>query len=189
MTDTQQSTHAAPSTSWYEIVSGSELEQGDILIRCPVIVVPSDATRRNEALSEIRIEYEDVVVLTQSCDLAIRADRRCTAAEIMFCAIYFRDQVKNDSVFGKSQAWESARKGHRFGFHVLNGCQLPGHEFDYVLVDLRRVFTLSTETVREIATSTGERVRLLSPYREALSQAFGMLYMRVGYPIPLPEFR
>jgi hypothetical protein len=33
------------------------------------------------------------------------------------------------------------RKGRFPGYHVLNRCDLPGHQLDFVLLDLRRVFT------------------------------------------------
>ena len=185
-------TQAASATSpdpWYGVVSGSELEQGDILLDCPIISVPGDATRRDGALAEVRIDYSDVIVMTQSCDLATREDGNCTATDVTLCGIYFRDQVGEHSAFSKPQAWEATRKGHRIGYHVLDCCELPGHEFDFVLVDLRRVFTLSTAAVREFAIGQKDQVRLLSPYREALSQAYGLVFMRIGYPVPIPEFR
>ena len=58
-----------------------------------------------------------------------------------------------------------------------------------MLVDLERVFTLSVDALRTFAESKGERVRLLPPYREHLSQAFARFFMRVGLPVDIPPFK
>jgi hypothetical protein len=42
--------------------------------------------------------------------------------------------------------------------------------------------------VREFAHQMGDRLRLLPPYREHLSQAFARLFMRVGLPADIPPF-
>jgi maleate cis-trans isomerase len=41
--------------------------------------------------------------------------------------------------------------------------------------------------VLALAALFGERVRLLSPYKEHLSQAFARYFMRVGLPRPLAD--
>jgi predicted dehydrogenase len=87
------------------------------------------------------------------------------------------------------QGWEEARKGRHAGYHVLNRCELAGHELDFMLVDLRRIFTLSVAMVREVAAARSERIRLLPPYREHLSQAFGRFFMRVGLPVDIAPFK
>ena len=82
----------------------------------------------------------------------------------------------------KKENWEHARKGHMPGFHVLNKCNLEGFKRDYSVVDFRRVHSLPLDFVRRIASELGERIRLLPPYREHLSQAFARFFMRVGLP-------
>ncbi len=56
--------------SWYEVVEGGDLEQGDILEGCPVIV-PDPNIRfpipRENPLVDV-LTY-NVIIMTQSCDL------------------------------------------------------------------------------------------------------------------------
>ena len=54
---------------WYEIASGEEVWQGDIIDLCP-IVVPSHTIELGIVSAEV-IEY-DVVVMSQTCDLMQR---------------------------------------------------------------------------------------------------------------------
>jgi len=74
------------------------------------------------------------------------------------------------------------------GFHVLNKCDLEGFRRDFRVVDFRRVHSLPLDFVRNMAIQSGDRIRLLPPYREHLSQAFARFFMRVGLPVDIPEF-
>ena len=84
--------------------------------------------------------------------------------------------------------WEKARKGQLLGFHVLNKCDLEGFKRDFSVVDFRRVHSLPLGFLRNISGALGERIRLLPPYREHLSQAFARFFMRVGLPVDIPPF-
>jgi hypothetical protein len=128
------------------------------------------------------------VVLTQSCDLALRPDGRSHSEEVLFCSIYSQGEWINHRVFGKKSGWEETRKGRHPGFHVLNRCDLPGQEREFMLVDFSRVFTVDTTLVRDLVTSQGPRLRLNPPYREHLAQAFARFFMRVGLPVAIPPF-
>ncbi|MFH1921742.1 MAG: hypothetical protein ABIP48_17905 [Planctomycetota bacterium] len=176
---------------WYGAVSGPDLEQGDILLDCPVFLIPPDAVRQpGDHAITIERQRQNVIVMTQSCDLAVRRDGKCNADDVILAALYSRHELKKDKHFGKLHGWEQARKGGFPRYHVLNQCGIPGHELDYMLVDLERVFTLSADAVREVAAAEGkDRVRLLPPYREHLSQAFARFFMRVGLPVDIPPFK
>jgi len=50
------------------------------------------------------------------------------------------------------------------------------------VVDFHRLFTLPKAFVSWFAASSGPRLRLRSPYREHLAQAFARYFMRVGLP-------
>jgi hypothetical protein len=176
-----------PNYPWYSIVSGSDLEQGDILFGSPIFEIPAGAAQGGRY--PVRIREQNVIILTQSCDLAVRADGTSHVDDVILCPLYSRDELREDRIYSKSQGWEDARKGRHNGYHVLNRCDLTGHEFDFMLVDLRRVYSLSVDFVREFAASQGERVRLLPPYREHLSQSFARFFMRVGLPVDIPPFR
>jgi len=74
--------------------------------------------------------------MTQSCDLAVRPDGRSAVDEVILSPFYALPQLSGHKVYGKPQGWEEARKGRHAGYHVLNRCDIPGHELDYLLVDL-----------------------------------------------------
>ncbi len=174
---------------WYGLVAGAELEQGDILLDCPVFLIPPSAVAE-AGPHEITIEYQNAIVMTQSCDLAVRADGTCNAEEVILAAIYFQRELQQDRTFGKKANWENACKGRFPRYHVLNRCEIQGHELDYMLVDMGRLFALSTPAVREFAAEGNKnRVRLLPPYREHLSEAFARFFVRVGLPVDIPAFK
>ncbi|MBI2190731.1 MAG: hypothetical protein HYU36_01945 [Planctomycetes bacterium] len=173
---------------WYGIVSGRELEQGDLLFGCPVLEIPRKIDESGEVTSEITVRHQNVVIVTQSCDLTVRDDGKRNVDEVILCPIYFKNELTTHGIFGKNEGWESCRKGRHPGYHLLNNCDSPGHEFEFGLVDLRRVYSLSIGFVEEFAARKGERVRLLPPYREHLSQAFARFFMRVGLPVDIPPF-
>ena len=174
---------------WYDVVSGPDLQQGDILLDCPVFLIPPEAVRE-PGEHPITIERQNVIVLSQSCDLALRNDGTCNLEDVSLAAIYQPSELAKDKTFKKKVNWENARKGRYPGYHVLYRCDIPGHELDSLIVDFRRIFSLSVDAVREIAEADGKtRVRLLPPYREHLSQAFARFFMRVGLPVDIPPFR
>ena len=57
---------------WFSIVSGDELEQGDILENCPVFLPPEDLTLKADAkLSDAKFRWNDrdLIIMSQSCDI------------------------------------------------------------------------------------------------------------------------
>jgi hypothetical protein len=176
------------SYPWYGLVAGRDLEQGDILLSCPVFLIPPAALQDPDK-HPVTVQRQNVIVMTQSCDLAMRADGKCAVEDVILSPVYTRAELSGHKVYGKSQGWEEARKGRHAGYHVLNLCNIPSHELDCLLVDLRRVFTLSVELVRDLAGKHSPRLRLLPPYREHLSQSFARFFMRVGLPVDITPFR
>jgi hypothetical protein len=81
---------------------------------------------------------------------------------------------------------EGLQRGHHPGYHLLNGCDLPGMNRPLQVVDFRTVFSLPLAYTQELAVAAGPRIRLRPPYREHLAQAFARFYMRVGLPVDLP---
>ncbi len=173
---------------WYDLVEGAELQQGDFILDCPVLR-PSLSAVLSSSEVEVQLTRRTGIVLTQSCDLAIRNDGRGHSEEVLFCSAYSFGELAHHRVFGKRPGWEEARKGRYPSFHVLDRCGLPGHEHDFMLVDFSRVFTVDAGLVRELAGSQGPRLRLNPPYREHLAQAFARFFMRVGLPVDIPPFR
>lgn len=173
---------------WYEVVGGSEIQQGDILFKCPVINPPFEQVMGGGE-AEMQVVYQSAIILSQSCDLARRKDAPPKVDQVIFCPFYYRDELKRDKHFGNPSGWEDARTGKYPRYHILNACDLKDHKCDFMAVDLSRVFSLSFKLVEELASSHGARIRLNPPYREHLSQAYARFFMRVGLPVDIPSFR
>jgi phosphoribosyl 1,2-cyclic phosphodiesterase len=69
------------SDCWYEIVQGSELEQGDILRNYPVVMVY--IARSANGKPDVFVEQRDVVVLTQTCDIPKESQASILVAQIV----------------------------------------------------------------------------------------------------------
>src|SRR5207249_11503974 len=80
-------------TDWFEVVSGRDLEQGDIIPDCPVYsaVFPLSV---NEPVTEINERLYDVVVLSQSCDLVLEREK---LSDVVLCPLFTRSVIENDS--------------------------------------------------------------------------------------------
>ena len=172
---------------WYEKVSGDSIQQGDIIENCPVFIFPPEVsieelTSTDEPL-ETLVEYRDTIVMSQTCDI----DNK-TISEVLLCIVWKKSDFSSTDKMAKKDNWEHARKGRMPSFHVLNKCDLEGFKQDFRIVDFRRVYSLPLELVRRIAGELGDRIRLLPPYREHLSQAFARFFMRVGLPVDRPPF-
>ena len=173
---------------WYEIVEGDDIQQGDILENCPVIILPSDLQFDQQETSsqpyDIPFEGRDVIIMSQTCDMI---ENREKVPEVLLCALWKKSDLKDGKMSTNSE-WEGARKGQMPCFHVLNICNEEGFKRDFSVVDFRRVHSLPIGLTREIAKRLGRRIRLLSPYREQLSQSFARFFMRVGLPVDIPPF-
>src|SRR5207249_1687774 len=99
----------APAYPWYGIVSGADLEQGDILQQCPVLVVSPEAVR-DPGTYPLSVQRQTVIVASQSCDLAVRSDGRCAIEDVILLPVYTKPELSSHPVYGKPQGWEEARK-------------------------------------------------------------------------------
>ena len=175
---------------WYDKVSGDDVQQGDILENCPVLILPSELSlgpsgTRTEP-QDIPFECRDVVVMSQSCDMVKGQER---IPEVLLCGVWKKSDFSPDHSMAKKKNWIYASKGYMPGFHILDKCDLEGFKRDHTVVDFRRVHSLPLDFVRKIAVEAGDRIRLQPPYREHLSQAFARFFMRVGLPDEISGFQ
>jgi hypothetical protein len=170
---------------WYEIVRESAVEQGDILELCPVFLPPEDLDEHSATVTSFRWVERDVIVLSQTCDMVEGREKIPT---VLLCALWQRSEL-TEGFLATPKGMEETRRGNLPGLHVLAPCALPAFEREVRIVDFRRVYTLPLAFFRRRATSTGDRIRLLPPYREHLAQAFARFFIRVGLPVDIPPFR
>jgi hypothetical protein len=170
--------------AWYRVVTGTDLSQGDLLDRCPVVLPPADLA---EPWNEAAFTWQEVdaVVMTQTCDLV---PGRKKVTEVLLCAAWSRGDLKSGHL-ATPRGLEDARRGNLPGYHLLAECDLPGFARDVGIVDFRRVYSLPVPFVHQRAPRSGVRLRLLPPYREHLSRGFARYFMRVGLPQDIPPFR
>jgi hypothetical protein len=71
---------------WFESVQGADLPQGDLLTGCPIFR-PSFGSTDDDASLSITVSRLAGIIITQSCDLAVRADGRCHRKEVLFCPV------------------------------------------------------------------------------------------------------
>lgn len=179
---------------WYVVVGDDTLEQGDIISDCPVFVVPSDldvdgleGDGAADSPLSVPFDYQrcNVIVMSQTCDLV---KERPKTKEVLLCPLNKRSDYEAGGMTSHDK-WENARKGRFPAYHVINGCDHTGHESEPLMVNFREALALPLDFLRNLASRREERVRLLPPYREHLSQAFARFFMRVGLPVDIPEFR
>jgi hypothetical protein len=170
---------------WYRIVAGDDLEQGDVLESCPVFLPPEDLVGRSFDVAPFRWEERDVIVMSQTCDMV---EGREKVTEVLLCPLWSRSEVTS-GYLTSSRGMEDARRGNLPGFHVVAECSLTDFVREVRVVDFRRVYSLPLAFVRRQALALGNRIRLLPPYREHLSQALARFFMRVGLPVDITPFR
>lgn len=171
-------------TSFWIECQGEELEQGDYLPACWVPIVPASFDPSGPA-PQIFARRNDLIVLTQSCDLAnnkVELIAMCPAAELSHWE-------RANADYAKRGFWESVRQGRRDGLHMLSAFSDGGDIRSTLVVDFRQIFSLPVPYLRKHAADLGSRWRLQSPFREHFSQAFARFFMRVGLPTAIPAFK
>ncbi len=188
----------------YKIVSGEKLGQGDILFKCPVVVpiqalvwpVPKDHEIETDVL------LYDLIVLTQSCDLELRVDKKTKVESygvdmVTLCPHWDLKDVasnlseltqKSDSEAVNGDKLQNISKGQMPRYHLLGKSEFPQVAMGVRVIDLSQTVSLPLSYVHQLSARPQNRLRLGSPYKEHLSQAFARFFMRVGLPqnIELP---
>ena len=171
-------------TSFWMSCQGESLEQGDYLPGCwvPVVGANFDPAATEP---EISIGKADLIIVTQSCDLA--SDKIQLAALCPIATLATWEHLKPD--YAKKGFWESVRQGRREGFHMLGALELSNDNHNALVVDFRQIFSLPVVYLQRHGANLGKRSRLQSPFREHFSQAFARFFMRVGLPASIPPFK
>ncbi len=170
--------------SWFDVVAEGSLFQGDILPKCPVFVPDGNLTWPIPSDNSLgfRADLIELIVLTQSCDLVNDKVSEVLLARVLPWVNVVRDEMKHGNEFAKSA---------RFRKQIVEGT-IPSlsllHKRDeepcleWSVVTFHSLYTLPKSYLTAFAASLGPRLRLRSPYREHLAQAFARYFMRVGLP-------
>lgn len=74
------------------------------------------------------------------------------------------------------------------GYHMVAGCADERWQKEISIISFREIWSLPLSLVGAYANKLGRRLRMQSPYREHLAQAFARYFMRVGLPTDIPRF-
>jgi hypothetical protein len=185
------SSAGASISDWYELVEGEQLEQGDILERCPVFRPPREMswsdTRGIPESGEMTVGILDVIVVSQSCDIA--SDQKSDMWLVVLCPVWKLSAAGHanpflNSTYGK----EECRRGNLPGYHMIASAEHPNWSREISMVSFRELWSLPLDFARSFAASKGPRPRMKSPYREHMSQSLARYFMRVGLPTEVPRF-
>lgn len=170
-------------SDWYnKINSEKELSQGDFILNCPIINPP--ISPNIEEWTDFEVLSYDIIVLTQSCDLQ---NKKISLVQV--CPFFsLTDFCTQNPNFDNYKSKESIRRGYLPGYHLLNKCPFIEVD-DFLIVDFKNTYSISFKFLENYKLELTERVQLLSPYKEHLSQSYARFFMRVGLPSDLPAFK
>ncbi|HTU89736.1 MAG TPA: hypothetical protein VMF69_06550 [Gemmataceae bacterium] len=169
---------------WYQIVQDATLFQGDILLHCPVFVIAAELSwpQSSNAPLEVDIKDLDLIVMTQTCDLQNNKVEDVLLAQMVAWPQVVSAEVQKGNPSVQSRNFRKQLvEGNIPGFSLLHKRE-EEPSLPWSVVDFHRLFTLPKAFLSRFAASLGPRLRLRSPYREHLAQAFARYFMRVGLP-------
>lgn len=169
--------------SWYEIVSNSDkLCQGDIIHDLKIPIPPAISESLSDEI-KIDIEVNDVIILSQTCDLV-----NSKLKNVLVAGILPPEEFEKHSSGLKSDITkETIRRGYHHAWFLLDACDDERMKFQFRIVDFKRLFLVSRQYLAAVAIKQ-DHPRMLVPYRENLAHAFAKFISRVALDKEIPKF-
>jgi hypothetical protein len=131
-----------------------------------------------------------VVVMTQACDLEhgkVENVVLCPDVGLADFRQRWEQWMTDRKQAPSAKAWkrvcDDIAGGYVWNQAFLNRFDHPEFRLDVRVVEFHDVFTIPRAFLEVFLRQRGtDRLRLLPPYREHLSQAFARFFMRVGLP-------
>lgn len=131
---------------------------------------------------DVNTSTEDVVVLSQSCDLENGNVEDVLLGQVSSWEDVVQAENKRGNTFVNSSKFRKQLvDGNVPGYSLLHE-HAEEPRMAWSVANFHRLHTLPKEFLLQRAAGMGPRLRLLSPYREHLSQALARYFMRVGLP-------
>lgn len=159
------------SSAWYSVVSEHSLLQGDLLLGFQI-------SEFDRAASEVALSPADVVVLTQSCDLA---NGKIENILVAFVQPYAELSRETHALRSSDIRAQLAQGLHPSLFLVPP--HDPSPRLGWSIVDFHQLLTIPRSELDSYVAQSGDRLRLETPYREYMAQAFARHMMRIGLPV------
>lgn len=177
----------AGDEQWFSVHEGVDLEQGDIFLGCPWWSVGGlDSWPRvsEEESPHLWIDEHksDSIIVSQSCDLVEAKITEILLARVFSWEILRQEEEKRGNTLVRSEQFRKNLAQSNLPAYFLLKRFMGPPALPWALVDFHHLFTLPKVVLSHVASTCGPRLRLKSPYREHLSQAFGRYFMRVGLP-------
>jgi len=171
------------ANEWWTTVTSTELRQGDLIQGCLVPVVPGDWKPVPGSTSELDVQEQKLIIITQSCDL-----EQSKAPFVATCPVASYEEFNDAHKGFDKKKWEQIRQGKFTYLHLLASTDNALDNLKCLIVDFREIFSLPISYVTEQAGRESNRNRLNSPYLEHMAQAFARFFMRVGLPSDIPKY-
>jgi hypothetical protein len=174
---------------WYEKLENVEsvnLIQGELILNCPIITPPANCKVGTQP--DVKVTTFNVFVMSQSCDI-----ENSNVEIVLVCPFYnWSEVIKTiDTTWqnkkGYEKFWNNLKKGAEPAYHLIKNDSSVNIK-EPIIVDFTNVFGIHVSALKEHIKTFDYRIRLLSPYREHLSQAFARYFMRVGLPQSIPSY-
>ena len=132
----------------------------------------------------------DIIILSQSCDLEVRKQKnKPKLKNVLISPVFsYTKAVESKKISARTSFKESMRRRYIHDAFLLKEINFPSIKKDLSIVTFIDVAVVRFEELFEKVSKGEGRIRLKSPYREALSQAFGRFIMRVGFPVDFPSY-
>ncbi len=171
-----------PNKDWFEVTKGEALLQGDVFFQFPVLVPdPLPWPIPVGLIPQVARRDYNLIVMTQSCDLKNSKVSDVLFAHVAIWANLVKESEKTNPLIKSSKFRKLVVDGNLPSFTLLHKREdIPS--LPWAVVDFRQLFVVPKAFVSQFAVTCGDRLRLRSPYREHLAQAFARYFMRVGLP-------
>lgn len=157
--------------TWYvNVKADSVLEQGDILLACkiPILVKEGSITKLFELSSSF-------IVLNQSCDLIVQPNKEIARAEHILLA-------EAQALDLSRENYSKIYKGQQPGLYILPRRSSKSEPKTNLVINFNRLHAIKPDLLPDF--SKVKRVRLRTPYREHMIQAFVNTYARIALDQP-----
>ncbi|MBI2388483.1 MAG: hypothetical protein HYV09_02600 [Deltaproteobacteria bacterium] len=200
---------------WYEVVEGDSLDQGDIIPGCLVLHAVEG---ENGAAAVADLRPVTALVLTQTCDLAqSKVESVIVCAVWPVTTVVLQDPVLRKEAAEAAQrnklsmpAVDAADADARIT-EIIDRCKAIKKELNAIIkgerppfamlekhdgvpsaalsmASFQHVYSLPRPVLARMAQKASPRLRLLPPYREHVSQAFGRYFSRIGLLQDIPRY-